>query len=104
MRGFATASVEWEDMGVRLSKHAFALKVRGDSMEPKLPEGATIIVEPEESALHGRYVVVQRKDVHETTFKQLVQDGGWQYLKPLNPRYSIMEFPQVPRSSGSWCV
>ena len=70
--------------------HTYALRVRGDSMEPKFPEGCIIIVEPEEDALPGKYVIV-RQNGDEATFKQLIKDGSTLLLKPLNDRYPIME-------------
>jgi SOS-response transcriptional repressor LexA len=75
----------------RVRTHTYALRVRGDSMEPKFPAGCIIIVEPEEQAEPGKYVVVRQNADQDATFKQLVQDGGRHYLKPLNPRYPIME-------------
>ena len=36
-------------------------------------------------------VIVRQNGNTEATFKQLMQDGGKSYLKPLNPRYPIME-------------
>lgn len=74
----------------RARAHTYALRVQGDSMEPKFPDGAILIVEPEEHPSPGQYVIV-RQNGGEATFKQLVQDGGRMYLKPLNPRYPIME-------------
>lgn len=74
----------------RVRKHTYALRVRGDSMEPKFPEGAILIVEPEENPEPGSFVII-RQNGGEATFKQLVQDGTARYLKPLNPRYPIME-------------
>lgn len=74
----------------RKRKHTYALRVRGDSMEPKFPEGAILIVEPEESPEPGAFVIV-RQNGGEATFKQLMVDGATRYLKPLNPRYPIME-------------
>lgn len=74
----------------RKRKHTYALRVRGDSMEPKFPEGAILIVEPEESPEPGAFVIV-RQNGGEATFKQLMVDGTTRYLKPLNPRYPIME-------------
>lgn len=73
----------------RAKAHTYALRVRGDSMEPKFPEGCIIIVEPEEAAAPGKYVVV--RDNGEATFKQLIADGGRLYLRPLNPRYPLLE-------------
>jgi len=78
----------------KAQKHTYALRVRGDSMEPKFPEGAIIIVEPEEAPNPGSYVIVRVNGDNSATFKQLVQDGDRQYLKPLNPRYPIMELKE----------
>lgn len=68
----------------------YALRVRGDSMEPRFPEGAILIVEPDESPNPGDYVIV-RQNGGEATFKQLMLDGSRYYLKPLNPRYPILD-------------
>lgn len=73
--------------------HTFALRVRGDSMEPRFPDGSIIIVEPEIHAQPGDFVIV-RQNGDEVTFKQLVQDGATYYLKPLNPRYPILKLEE----------
>ena len=69
-------------------QHTFALRVIGDSMEPKFQEGTILIVEPEMDANPGDYVIVKNGN-DETTFKQLIKDGADWYLKPLNERYPI---------------
>ena len=74
----------------RVRQHTYALRVRGDSMEPKFPDGSIIIVEPEEEPLPGKYVIVRQNGDTEVVFKQLIQDGGTLYLKPLNDRYPIL--------------
>lgn len=73
---------------VPVKKHTFALRVSGDSMEPDFKEGAIIIVEPDMEAHPGDFVIAKNGD-EETTFKQLVRDGGDWYLKPLNSRYPM---------------
>jgi SOS-response transcriptional repressor LexA len=73
---------------VPVKRHTFALRVSGDSMEPEFKEGAILIVEPDMDAQPGDFVIAKNGD-EETTFKQLMQDGGDWYLKPLNPRYPI---------------
>jgi len=80
---------DWIVTTIQVKQHTYALIVEGDSMEPKFPNGATIIVEPEEEARNGSYVIV-RQNSTETTFKQLIIDGGQYFLKPLNARYPIM--------------
>lgn len=74
----------------KAKKHTYALRVRGDSMEPKFPAGCIIIVEPEECPSTGQYVIV-RQNGDEATFKQYIEDGSAKFLKPLNDRYPIME-------------
>jgi SOS-response transcriptional repressor LexA len=80
---------EWVATTIPIKQHTYALRVQGDSMEPKFLDGAIIIVEPEEEARNGSYVIV-RQNGSEATFKQLVIDGTQTYLKPLNSRYPIM--------------
>jgi SOS-response transcriptional repressor LexA len=81
---------EWITVVARVGKRAYALRVQGDSMEPKFPEGVTIIVDPDVKPVHGSFVIALLSDTEQTTFKQFVIDGR-RYLKPLNPRYPIME-------------
>lgn len=83
----------------KVGPHAYALQVRGDSMEPGFPNGSYIVVDPDLEPVPGSYVVVRLDDAHEATFKQLIVEGGIHYLKPLNTRYPIMEV----RQSASFC-
>lgn len=83
--GFAD---EWVTCSVPVRDHTFALRVDGDSMEPKFPAGMILIVEPDMEARPGDYVIAKNGD-NEATFKQLVRDGGDLYLKPLNERYPL---------------
>lgn len=82
---------EWVDTTKRVGGGAFALRVRGDSMEPRCPDGAVIIVDPERDAVNGSLVVVRLQADAEATFKKLVVEGGRRFLAPLNPRYPVLE-------------
>lgn len=73
---------------VPVKRHTFALRVVGDSMEPDFIEGSILIVEPELEAQPGDFIIAKNGE-EETTFKQLVKDGGDWYLKPINPRYPV---------------
>ncbi len=84
----------------RVGRNAFALRVQGDSMEPVFPNGSIIIVDPNAEPRHGSYVVVRLDEAEQATFKQLVVDGGMRYLKPLNPRYPLMEIRQSATVCG----
>ena len=88
----------------KVGPRAYALRVVGDSMEnpngrPTYPQGSIIIVDPDREPRHGNAVIVRLEDSKEATFKQLIVEGGVQYLQPLNPRYPIMKIG----SNASFC-
>jgi SOS-response transcriptional repressor LexA len=79
---------EMVSTSVPVNRYTFALRVMGDSMEPEFREGMVLIVEPDMEPQPGDYVIA-RNGADETTFKQLIKDGGEWYLKPLNQRWPI---------------
>jgi SOS-response transcriptional repressor LexA len=79
---------DWVETSVAVRSHTFALRVKGDSMEPEFMAGTLVVVEPEMDAHPGDFVIARNGD-GEATFKQLTIDGPDLYLKPLNPRYPI---------------
>ena len=84
---------KWVETTVPVKRHTYALRVEGDSMEPKFPNGAILIVEPEAEARSGSYVIM-RQNGTDATFKQLIHDGGKWYLKPVNPRYPLLDLTE----------
>ena len=83
---FAPGDAEdWLPCPRKFGPHAFALRVRGVSMEPKYQDGDIIFVDPDAQAEHGKNIVVRLDDEHEATFKQLVMEGGQKFLRALNP-------------------
>ena len=70
---------------VPCSQGTYVLRVKGASMEPKFANGDLIFVDPAIAAESGRYVVVRLPGSDEADFKQLIVEGGRQYLKALNP-------------------
>lgn len=77
----------WTSTTIRPRENTFALRIKGDSMEPLFTENMIIIVEPDFEAKPGDFVVVRNGE--EANFKQLIKDGNDFYLKPLNSRYPI---------------
>lgn len=90
----------------QFSEKAFCLRVQGDSMVrpspdgPSFPAGTIIAVEPTQAAHNGSLVVARLEKSKEATFKELVLDGDRAYLKPLNPRYPILELDTETRIIG----
>lgn len=88
MDNFAPGDAEdWLPCSVKVGPQTFVLRVVGVSMEPRFREGELIFVDPDREPANGSFVVVRLEDSQEATFKQLVQEGGRQYLKALNPAW-----------------
>ena len=87
---------KWVDTSLKIGDNSFALEVKGDSMTnpnglPTIPEGATVIVDPDAEPRHGKIVIARLDGTNEATVKKLVIDGPQKFLVPLNPRY-----PNIP--------
>lgn len=67
------------------SEHAFALTVRGVSMQPKYQDGDVIFVDPAVSPQHGKNVVVKLASQEQAIFRHLVVEGDKMFLQALNP-------------------
>ena len=76
---------EWIESDIK-GEHNFALRVKGDSMEPEFNDGDIIIVSPTAKAVTGDYVVAKNDD-EEATFKQYKKFDSARVLHPLNPKY-----------------
>lgn len=87
---------------IECSQNTYILRVHGISMEPRFHDGDLIFVDPDINPLGGKYVVVVLGDAEEATFKQLIIEGGQQYLKALNPEWPnrIIEVDEDARICG----
>jgi len=83
----------------------YALKIRGESMQSggpvSFPDGSYVIIDPNIPPEHGKYVIAMKRDSEESTFKQLINDGGAAYLKPLNPQYPMIQVDEDTIFCGS---
>lgn len=69
-----------------LKPNLFALRVKGDSMEPRFHEGDILVVDPDANWGHDSFVIAINGDF-ETTFKQLKIYENLYVLHPLNSEY-----------------
>ena len=91
---------KWYICPVRISKNGFALKVRGESMEPMFFEGDIVFIDPDVPAESGRIVAAVDDGAAdpEATLKKLVKDGSDYYLKALNPDWPGPKFQPFTKS------
>jgi len=69
--------------------NAFAVRVIGDSMEPKFSEGDIVIFSPAEEVHNGHDCFIRFSIPHETGFKRVFfEEGNRIRLQPRNEKYS----------------
>lgn len=85
--------IDYEEISPRLaaSGEFFALSIRGNSMEPKMCEGDTVIVRKQSDIESGEVAVVLVNSM-DATVKKVVKNGTGISLIPFNPDYSVMDF------------
>jgi repressor LexA len=64
---------------------AFALKVKGNSMSPRIEDGDIVVVSPRQEVQSGDICVVRVND--EDTLKKVKVEGNYLHLIPLNPGF-----------------
>ena len=83
---------------------AFWLQVTGDAMTApmgvSIAQGMMILVDPDIEATPGRMVIALTPESEATTFRQLIEESGQRYLKPLNPTYPKTLFDDRCRIIG----
>jgi repressor LexA len=64
---------------------AFALKVHGNSMSPRIEDGDIVIVSPQQEVRNGDICVIRVSG--EDTLKKVKLEGMYLHLVPLNPEF-----------------
>ncbi|MBK8205682.1 MAG: LexA family transcriptional regulator [Planctomycetes bacterium] len=72
-------------------ENAFALRISGDSMEPKIPDGSTIICAPNMMPREGKPVVAKLES-GDVTCKVYQRRGDNVILAPYNPQHDVQIF------------
>lgn len=86
---------------LELGDRAFAIVIRGNSMEPEFTEGDLVLIDPDEPLHPGDFVVAKNGD-EEATFKKYrprgySEDGKEIFeLAPLNDDYATMRSDRQP--------
>ncbi len=73
-------------------KDLFALRVKGDSMEPEISEGDIAVCAPHRPFVNGKLFIVVTQD-SEATIKQVWKKEGGYGLVARNPEYPLIFIP-----------
>jgi SOS-response transcriptional repressor LexA len=82
---------EWVSTDLPVSEDAFAIEVRGTSMEPLFNEKTMLIIEPQREPVDRDFAVAIHKDHQKAVFKQILYDGDDRYLKSINEVFKTLE-------------
>lgn len=83
----------WEFCPVPHGENTFAVRINGESMEPKFHHGEIIFCDPSKESFNGDFVIAKMTDENQATFKQLVIEGGQKMLKAINPNWPVKYLP-----------
>lgn len=86
--------LDWEEISgeMALGGEFFALRIQGDSMEPRMKSGDVVIVRQQEDADSGDYVIALINGSDATCKKLMKYEDGSIALVSLNPAYKPMYF------------
>ena len=85
--------IDWEELSTRTVRgyEVFGLRVKGDSMQPRIVDGDVVIVRKQPDAESGDIVIV-RINGDFATCKRLVKYKGGISLISFNPAYPPMDY------------
>jgi|GEM_PF-788305 len=76
---------EWMPRPKDSGAGVFALRVKGESMEPGYQHGDILFLDPDAKPEDGRDVLVRFKERDDVVLRRIMVEGKRQYLKPVNP-------------------
>lgn len=84
---------EWEEISEKMSRQGtfFALKVKGDSMSPRIQKGDVLIIQQTPDAESGE-VVIAKINGQDACCKKLIKHPEGIVLQSFNPSYEPMYF------------
>ncbi|CAN5222013.1 S24 family peptidase [soil metagenome] len=78
-----------------LSLKAFALKMKGSTMEPLFPEESILLFDPKRNFQDGGYVLVKLQNATIPVFKQILIDTPNLYIRSINPALKEKSLAQL---------
>ena len=85
--------IDYEEISETMARQGefFALRIQGDSMQPKFSEGDVVIVRKQETVDNGDIAIIMVNG-DEATIKKIQRFDGGINLIPTNPAYNIITY------------
>lgn len=80
------------------NENSFAVELNDSSMEPQFTKHTILILDPDIEPTDRCFVLVKIHDHDLPVFRQMISDGEYQYLKPLNPDLNLFKMRILEQS------
>lgn len=81
---------------INCSQRTFAMRVVGESMEPRFHNDDIVFIDPDVNPEQGSAVIVRMPGTKEVLLRSLVLEGGQRYMKVLNPNWPGAKIQALP--------
>lgn len=68
----------------KIGDRSYAIEMPDASMDPLIPKGSLLIIDPDKMPHYRSFVIVKLKDYPEVIVRQLIKDAKNCYIKPLS--------------------
>jgi len=75
---------------LELGQNAYGVTIKDTTMEPRFPEGTILVIDPSLDPNNRDFAIVHIEGQPLPSFKQILIDGHYIYLKPLNPDFKTI--------------
>ncbi|WP_051555232.1 LexA family protein [Legionella fairfieldensis] len=76
---------------INLGEKSFAMHMPDSSMEPIIPKGSILLIDPTRIPHHGSFIVLKLQNFPEIIVRQLITDTKNRFIKPLSPELNHLE-------------
>ena len=92
--------IDYEEISADMAQRGefFGLRIKGDSMSPRIMDGDTVIVRSQPDVESGDVAIVMVNG-HDATCKRVIKSDGGLTLIPFNPAYQTKQFSKKDLAS-----
>jgi SOS-response transcriptional repressor LexA len=91
---------EWVLTDPNIDGGNFALIFKGDSMFPQFHENTILIIDTYQAPKNRDFVIAYCHDNQEILFRQLIIDGSYKFLKPINTIFPSLQLKELDQIIG----
>lgn len=86
-----------------LSPHLYALVIEDEVMEPLFEKDTILIIDGNKKPKDQSYIIAKSHKNKHAIFRQLLIDGEFKYLKPLNPNTKKHKMKLLDKKKEKFC-